>query len=158
VVTTPACIVKGDEVYYAGNQFEVSLNVRQWNSDMSKSAPAALWGQRTVKYFVYDRHSKSFAPSKFCAFLPVLSGNPARRGTSMLLSSVMTVENYCTIDQSALKFDGGNAQLHLLHRLGFQAMHLEQFAGKDLFESWLANHSTFVRAHRDGPVILMASS
>jgi hypothetical protein len=156
-VTKPAYSVKGDEVYYAGNHFEVSLNARQWNSDMCSSANAALWGKRTVKYFVYDRQSKSIAPCKFCAFLPILSDNVARPSSSTRLSSVMTVANYCALDQSALKFDGGNAQLHLRKRLGFDAWDLDRFAAKEEFKSWLAYHSGYVRVHRGGPVILMAA-
>jgi hypothetical protein len=69
----------------------------------------------------------------------------------------MNVARYCAIDQSALKFDGGNAQWHLRNRLGFDAWDLPQFAAKEKFMSWLAHHSAYLRPHRDGPVILMAT-
>jgi hypothetical protein len=156
-VTAPAFNLKSDEVYYAGNEFEVSLNAKQWNTDICSADNAAVWGRRTVKYFVYDRQSKTFAPCKFCAFLPILRCGVARSSHSTPLSSVMTVANYCALDQSALKFDGSNAQLHLRKRLGFDAWELPQFAAKGKFMSWLGHHSAYVRTHRDGPVILMAT-
>ena len=156
-ITAPAFQLKSDEVYYAGNEFEVCLNARQWNADMSRPANAARWGKRTCRYFVYDGQSKIFAPCKFCAFIPIAYWGRASSSKPSARSSVMTVPDYCALDQSALKFDGGNAQTHLRNRLGFDANDLQRFPAKTEFLEWLSNHSAQVRVHRDGPVILTAT-
>lgn len=153
-VTAPACSLNDEEVYYAANSFEVSMNVKQWNADMAREHTAKLWGQRTVKYFVYDHTSTLFAPSKFCAFLPIARRINASTRPIQSRFSPMTLGHYCALDQSALRFDGGNAQRHLRVRLGYDARHLSAFSEQARFQEWLSLNSNRVRAHPEGPVIL----
>lgn len=155
-VIAPAFSIKDDAVYYAANAFEVSRNARQWNDDMSRSGVVALWGKRTVRYFVYEQSARLFAPSKFCAFLPVSGLNsPAMPGKRIPVSP-MTIAHYSALDQSAQRFDGGNAQKHLQRRLGYSARRLADFPGQEQFQAWLSHHCNHIRVHPDGAVILVA--
>ena len=153
-VVTPFVTLAGRQIFYAGNVFEVSLNVRQWNRDIGVAAGASNWRKRTITYFAYDPASKLFAPSKFCAFLPVDSDTGNLRADDAFAPPMMTVECYTSLEQSTSRFDGGVARKHLEERLGYEARRLSDFPEADRFRRWLALHSDHVRIHRDGPVIL----
>jgi hypothetical protein len=157
-VTAPAFSLKDDEVYYAANEFEVSRNAKQWNDETINDSGAALWGKRTVRYFVFDRTTGLFAPSKFCAFLPVSRQKTASMAETRIPVSPMTLAHYSALDQSALRFDGGNAQKHLQRRLGYSARRLADSPGRAQFQTWLSRHSNHIRVHPDGPIILVAAS
>jgi hypothetical protein len=157
-VTAPAFSIKDDEVYYAANEFEVSRNARQWNHDMSRNDLVALWGKRTVRYFVYDQSARLFAPSKFCAFLSVSGQKSPATPPMRVPVSPMTIAHYTALDQSALRFDGGNAQKHLQRRLGYSARRLADFPEQEQFQAWLSHHSSRIRVHPDGPIILAGPS
>src|SRR5262249_37791775 len=59
-------------VHYAGDLLDVLMNLRGWNDDLVTPEGRQTWGQRAVTYFAYDPVSRLFAPSKFCAYTPVL--------------------------------------------------------------------------------------
>jgi hypothetical protein len=157
-VTAPAFSIKDDEVYYAANEFEVSRNVRQWNQELSRGRLVARWSKRTVRYFVYDQPARLFAPSKFCAFLPVSRQSGPSKVELQMPVSPMTIAHYTALDQSALRFDGGNAQKHLQRRLGYSARRLADFPEQSHFHAWLSRHASRIQVHPDGPIILVGPS
>jgi hypothetical protein len=154
IITSPVFSLDDDEVYYTANELEVAFNVKQWNREMTQENVGRRWGKRTVKYFVFDRVSGLFAPSKFCAFLPIWKRQNIPAGTHHTPFSSMTVAHYCSLDQSTLRFDGGNAQKHLRRRLCYTATRLRDFPHRAQFEAWLSNHHDHVRLHGDNPIVL----
>src|SRR5262249_16805044 len=75
VISKPVSTLHDQNVHLAGEPIQVLLNLRRWNDEIADGDNSALWGRRTVKYFVFDGHSGEFAPSKFCAYVPVYT-NP----------------------------------------------------------------------------------
>jgi len=61
------------KIYFVANLLEVTLNLRRWNQELLTEEGRLLWKKRTVTYFVFDYYTKNFAPSKFCAYVPVKS-------------------------------------------------------------------------------------
>jgi hypothetical protein len=111
-VSTPQGEAGGHQIYFAGDVIEVVLNARMWNEQVATPEGRRLWGRRRIQYFVYVPHSGQFAPSKFCAFLPV--GGPAGPERSWH----MTLGVYAALDESETRFDGNVAHRHLTQRLG----------------------------------------
>lgn len=144
-------------VFYAGNELEVSMNVREWNKDVRLASNADSWGLRTITYFVHDSASHLFAPSKFCAFVPVWSRINGVDASEAERSTSMTVSIYCALDQAARRFDGGVAQSHLQRRLGYRAVRLGDFSKRDLFLEWLESCRSLIRVRNNNPVILTLS-
>ena len=144
-------------IHFVGNLMEIMLNLRRWNKDLKSSEGRRLWGKRTVTYFVFDPHTKCFAPSKFCAYLKILKTNE----TDILLSSIearseMTAEFYTTIDGTDSRFDGQRAWKHLVNNLAMvpttpkEALKLLVF-----FEKWLSFYKDSVTVHPTGPTFLV---
>jgi hypothetical protein len=103
-----------------GNLLEVLLNLRQWNLEMKQPECRALWGRRTVTYFVFDPFAQQFAPAKFCAYLAVPI-SPMLDGDQLHLRAEMTVAFYVTLGEDR-RLDGHAAQSHLVKRLGMRAL------------------------------------
>ncbi|WP_157174395.1 hypothetical protein [Thiocystis violascens] len=135
-------------IYFVSNAFEVSLNVMEWNRSTASSDGARLWGKRTVTFFVYDPRSQLFAPSKFCAFIPVsrIVESLAPESKGRVLG--MTLPYYCSIDANEPRFDGGVARKHFLQRLGYRLLPLSEAPGLSMrFERWLTVRNDGIRIH-----------
>lgn len=151
-VTTPLEVAGDHRIYLAGEVVDVLLNARAWNREVATAIGRKSWGRRRVQYFVEVPHSGSFAPCKFCAFLPI-----PRTGTPSQIPGTprMCVELYVQLDESEPRFDGNVAQRHLTKRLGMVrrtcADHPE---GAARFEQWLAKVSDLISVHSRGPVFL----
>ena len=141
----------GDAViHYVGELFEVSLNVREWNAAVTTPEGRALWGRRTVTYFVFDPRTRLFAPSKFCAYsvlghLPIIGPSPC---------SPMTMATYTSLPDNTKLFDGTKAREHLTRRLAMHSVGSEDDRLSIVFEKWIAKHEGEVSVHPSGPVIL----
>ena len=106
-------------------------NVWNWNAAIETTEGRRLWGRRTVTYFVYDPRSRSFAPSKYCAFMAIESGNRAP------VTGPMTMGLYGQLGESETRFDGHIARRHLGRRLAMRVEGLgsSNSVGMD-FERW----------------------
>lgn len=139
---------------------DVMLNLRQWNKELDTAEGLELWGKRTITYFVFDPYSRSFAPSKFCAYIaipPVLPPNVATLG--YMSRAEMTVELYVTLDGTDSRFDGRRAQSHLTRSLAMiprRANEAPEVA--TIFHQWLDRHLDSVTVHPNGAVFLLPPS
>lgn len=142
----------GHSIHLAANLLEVMLNVRAWNTEIRMSDASKLWERRTVTFFVYDPQSQAFAPSKFCAFVPI-----HLRATVAPNALSMTLATYSTLSESEPRFDGNVAQRHLTRHLGMRAMPIEQANSTtaDLFRSWHRRVASAIALHPRGPVLLL---
>jgi hypothetical protein len=164
-VSEPLGQEAGHRIFYPGDWLDVWTNVFRWNNSLLVEEIRLLWGQRTIKYFVFDPGTELFAPSKFCAFLQVpASGMKADRvgeeagrwSTSSSLAMGMTVPFYVQLDESESRFDGAIARDHLTTRL---AMRLctpgdEPEIGQR-FSEWVSRWDSCVRVHPQGPIFLL---
>lgn len=153
-VSEPMGRIAGDEIYFAGNFFEVAENARRWNRDMTEEGNRCLWGQRTVAYFVFDPVAAVFAPSKCCAYQPI----PRQLDGSALRSErpSMSVPYYAEIDQTTRLFDGALARRHLSQRLAMKVVSVD--ADPRLlrrFEDWVRGHRESIRVHPKGAQIII---
>ena len=149
-VCEPVWGLESHRIAYAANVSEVMANVWNWNGAMETAEGRKLWGRRTVTYFVYDPKGRSFAPSKYCAFMAIESGERAP------VTGPMTMQLYTQLDESETRFDGHIAQRHLQSRLAMGALPSDQ--GPDLrerFSRWVGTHSGVVTAHPRGPVFML---
>jgi hypothetical protein len=149
MVTEPIQTHPHFALHFAGNQMEVLLNLRRWNDELATAEGQALWGRRTITYFVFDTISGHFAPAKFCAYIALSpessSGGP--QGT-------MTVSSYATL-QSDRRFDGNRAWMHLVENLGMH-MVLPADAAQiyPVFTRWLQDYERFLNMHPNGPTFV----
>jgi len=144
----------GHRIHFAADPFEVMVNVRAWNEAVAGAEGRDPWGRRTVQYFVFDPSTERFAPSKFCAFVPV--DPPGLAGSRGGLYPCMTLDIYASLDESETRFDGRIAWRHLVNRLGFERREMAEHPYMTpVFEKWLASCGDCVRVHPRGPVILM---
>jgi len=156
VITEPVFTDRAHRLFYASNVLEVSLNVINWNQGVATVDGAHAWGKRTVTYFVYDPRSDLFAPSKFCAFLPMPKVAESSAVISLNTVIDMTIDYYCSIDQIEPRFDGGAAKRHLLDRLGYQLIEHNTSPGfQARFEQWLTAWKQLIRVHPRGAHILL---
>lgn len=142
-------------VHFAGDTLDVLLNLARWNADMEIPEARVSWGTRRVRYFVHDPWSGLFAPSKFCAYIPVGSYIDDSRHSPSAPRGLMTVPTYCGIDGLTPAFDGNRAWRHLAGQLGFSAESLD--ARSDLHERFRIWHSRFADAvvvRSEGAVVL----
>src|SRR5262245_56927852 len=102
-VSTPQGTAGGHPIDFAGDVIEVLLNARMWNEQVATPEGRRLWARRRIRYFVHVPYSGQFAPSKFCAFLPV--GGPAGPGRRWH----MTLGVYAALDEGETRFDGNVA-------------------------------------------------
>ncbi len=101
----------GHLIYFWSNYAEVNLNILSWNHEMASEAGKAIWGPCRVTYFAYDPASGLFAPSKFCAYMPIHDQDSA------LPISGMTLSFYAQLDEGETRFDGNIARKHLAKHL-----------------------------------------
>lgn len=124
-------------IHFAGDVADVVANVWAWNDEIVGPS-AESWGERTIQFFVYDPVSRLFAPSKFCAFVPVARpAGPAAPPT-------MTLAVYASLGEQDPRFDGNRARRHLANRLAFELISLDQGAPAELraaFEDWRRMHA-----------------
>lgn len=142
-------------IHFASNLFEVMLNVRQWNDEVSSTYGKDLWGRRTVTFFVHDRISGLFAPSKYCAFTPVAVGQP-----SSAPHPEMDLATYVNLDETETRFDGAVARMHLERRLGLSVVRVQDSRPADVeaFWGWHAGRKLQLRLHPNGPFLIQAPS
>ncbi len=121
-------------IHFAGDVTDVVANIWAWNDAMA-GAGADLWAGRAAQFFAFDPLSRSFAPSKFCAFLPTARpGGPAAPPT-------MTMPTYMSLGERDPRFDGHRARTHLANRLGFQLIEASSDrdrARAEAFSRWTA--------------------
>ena len=156
IITEPLFMDRQIRLFFASNAFEVSLNVVNWNQGVATPDGALHWGKRTVTYFVFDPRSHLFAPSKFCAFLPVPNLPSSKFSESHGAAIGMTVGYYCSIDQEEPRFDGSIARRHLIERLGYQLVRPAQLPElMARLERWLVDCERQIRVHPRGVHILL---
>jgi hypothetical protein len=144
-----------NRIHFVGDLTEVRRNVNRWNQDIRLEACKELWGKRTITYFIYDSKTLSFAPSKFCAYIPVLSGNHKLQPTR-LTKPEMSIEIYQGIERNEKIFDGKKARDHLNRCLCMNyKTTLEDARITSEFEDWLARNSDTIRVHPSGPIFLV---
>jgi len=147
-VVEPALPGDRARIHFAADMLDVLLNIDAWNSQVATADGARAWGRRTVQYFAYDPTRKAFAPSKFCAFVPVSVGVPASRW--------MTLDTYATLDESEPRFDGHRARTHLEKRLGMVLVPRGIKAELDArFDQWLAGVGAAITVNPRGAVYLV---
>ena len=152
-VTTP--LARGDaahSLHYAGDLLDAMLNLARWNDDLATVPGRALWGRRTVTYFVFDG-ARSFAPAKFCAYVAI----PEREGatTSTAPHAGMTMEVYAALDDREPTFDGHKARTHLVRNLGMSERLPADEETREAFALWLRLHAGAIGVHPRGPVMLV---
>lgn len=158
-ITRPVLTAQGKRIHFAGDLLEVVMNLRQWNEELATAEGSTLWGRRTISYFVFDPQSGNFAPSKFCAYIPLLDGRAILPGRPLLKRPLMSVALYAALDQHAESFDGSQARSHLVDRLAMDpktAVQAPEVA--DAFALWLRLHAASVAVHPSGPVFLLPPS
>ena len=145
----------GHRIHFAGNLFEVMLNVRRWNDETSTAAGRSLWGTRTVTFFVHDRVTGLFAPSKYCAFVPVM-----KQHAPSTFHVEMDMDAYVRLDETESRFDGAVARNHLQRRLGMSAVPVEDAdpAAISSFWAWHAARQRQLRLHPKGPQLIQPPS
>ena len=143
-------------IYFASDIPDVILNLRRWNQEIMTARGRALWGKRTVTYFVFDPKSKLFAPSKFCAYIPVESADLIQQVKSTgLVRPEMSLDLYVTLDETDRRFDGQRARLHLTQGLAMVAeKKTENSVLAALFDRWLEQRSDSTSVHPNGAVFL----
>jgi len=147
-------------IHFAGDMMDVMLNLLQWNKDLDTPEGQKLWGKRTITYFVFDPYSKSFAPSKFCAYIAIPSMFfPNITTLDAMNRAEMKVELYVTLDGTDSRFDGHNAHNHLTRSL---AMTLCKYNESPeiaiIFNQWLNRQSSSINVHPNGAVFLLPPS
>jgi hypothetical protein len=112
----------------------------------------SLWKRRTVTYFVFDRFTLDFAPSKFCAYVPV---ERIFDELSKRIVVEMTVKLYSTLE-TAPSFDGNRAKEHLIRNLSVKPYQPDEISEiLPFFEIWLRKYSASLNIHPAGPVFLV---
>lgn len=152
MTVTQVCAEGADaKIYFAGDYLEVLLNLRQWNRDLDRPVDRDRWGKRLVTYFVADPVTADFAPSKFCAYIPI-----ARLPATPPAVQGMTVAAYSDIEQDTVIFDGTRARTHLVKNLAMRAIAPGQDPGLDrAFARWLERRRDAITLHPRGPVYLL---
>ena len=142
-------------IYFVANSLEVMLNLRRWNQELETEEGRAIWKKRTITYFVFDQNTHNFAPSKFCAYVPV---NSSFDTISKRTSIEMTVNLYATLETETC-FDGNRAQNHLIKNLAMKAYKADEIPELfPFFDKWLNSHSESININPAGPVFLLPPS
>lgn len=151
-IVRPVLETEGHRIHFASDPFEVVVNAERWNQEMARDEGRKLWGRRHVSYFVYSPATGRFAPSKFCAFVPV--GGPSRTGPRAEGPEAMSVGLYCRLDETETRFDGRIAWKHLRDHLGFKLVEPKSGGGLDaVFELWAKEQATAIEVQN--PKILV---
>lgn len=146
-------------IHFAADVGEVLMNARRWNLEVASEPGRSLWRRKqrpSVQYFVHDPHSRDFAPSKFCAFVPI-PREPARvdRDAGGYASAhLMSMALYAELDESEPRFDGHRARVHLERGLLMTLEPLdERHALAGAFAEWRGRHAEVI-AIRGTPHVL----
>jgi len=151
-IVEPITSTASGRLHFAGDLFEVMLNIRQWNLELSQPDGQAVWGKRTVTYFVADPRTKQFAPAKYCAYLTITSQSASPVQTTTL----MTVDRYAQLDSTEKRFDGHKARLHLTAHLAMQQQLPDDVPSLlPAFRHWLSAYTQSIRVHPAGPILLV---
>jgi len=155
-ISEAVTIISDRYIYFASDIPDVILNLRRWNQEIMTAIGRALWGKRTVTYFVFDPKSKLFAPSKFCAYIPVESADLIQQVKSTgLVRPEMSLDLYTTLDETDRRFDGQRARLHLTQGLAMiTERKTENLMLATLFDEWLEQRSNSISVHPNGAVFL----
>lgn len=158
-VSETILIASTNHIHFVGDMMDVMLNLRRWNKDLETNEGRKLWGKRTITYFVFEPHLKSFAPSKFCAYIAIPSKLSPNLTTDEFVRAEMTVELYVTLDGTDSRFDGLRAHKHLTQSLGMTPRTRDEVKEiAIIFDEWLSRHSDCIAVHPNGAVFLLAPS
>lgn len=139
-------------IYFAANLLEVMLNLRRWNQELQTEEGRALWKKRTITYFVFDQYTKNFAPSKFCAYIPVKTNFDFLTKRTLV---EMTLNIYATLETETC-FDGNRAQTHLIKNLSMKAFKSGEMPEiLPFFDRWLHKYSESINVNPSGPIFLL---
>jgi len=128
------------------------LNLRRWNQELLTDEGRELWKKRTITYVVFDQYTKNFAPSKFCAYVPINTSLDAVTKRTLV---EMTVKLYCTLETETC-FDGNRAQTHLVKSLAMKSVNSNEMTEiLPFFEKWLNKYSESINVNPSGPVFLL---
>ena len=149
-------IIGSHRIHFASDLSDVIINLRTWNSEIETADGQALWGRRTVKYFVFDPETRLFAPSKFCAYLAIpdraASESRVRPATAR---TGMRVPLYVALDESEPRFDGSIAHRFLRRDLAMQLQKPTDVpAVLAAFQEWSDARSEAIRVHPARPFFL----
>jgi hypothetical protein len=155
LATEPSGSSEGSGIYRVTNRLEVIMNIQQWNKDMASADARMAWGRRRVRYFVHDRSSNLFAPSKFAAYTRIPKAPAADE--PLPYNPAMTVRAYSKIPHDTPIFDGRNAW-QTISRLGFQVTRAPECPApiQQHFRSWLAHQAASLDADFDQAEILIS--
>jgi len=152
-VSAPLAQADGRDIHFVANNMEAILNLRRWNREMTTVEGQALWGKRTVTYFVYDPRSHLFAPSKFCAYVSLAN---LAAITLPADGSTMTLASYAHIDHGEPIFDGQRARRHLTHNLGMSQVKAGSVSQiRRYFDEWLERQLDHINVHPVGATFLI---
>ncbi len=152
-VSEPISDAGRHRVYFASHLLEVMCSLQYWNRAVLSDESRQLWGRRRVQYFVFDPTTRSFAPSKFCAFRPI-SIEVAEAASATAAN--MTIEVYASLDEGDPRFDGNRAWRHLCDHLGMSLADETQCADISRhFEVWLNGVREAIQLNGKGPKFLI---
>lgn len=159
IAVADAKLVAGwHRIHMADNAFTVGANVRTWNAEVADPALARRWGRRRVRFLAFDPASRSFAPSKFCAFVPATTGSVQGRSFLSVREPPggMTFEIYRSLGEQDPRFDGHVARVHLERRLRYRLIEGPSLDGElsEAFDRWKTLHATTIAVPRD--VVILA--
>jgi hypothetical protein len=148
-------------IHFASDVGEVLLNARRFQRDLAAPDARARWGKRRIQYFVHDPLGGGFAPSKFCAFVPIPTAAHRERtsaATGFADNYLMSFELYADLDESEPRFDGHRARKHLEDRLLMTREDLDDAHElTPAFRKWLGAHDDTI-AVRGKPQVLRLPS
>jgi len=141
-------------VHLAGDLLDVFTNIRGWNVDLSTADGQKAWGRRACTYFACDPATKLFAPSKFCAYMPV---HPAGSGAEPSSRwHRMSATAYAELNDGTHVMDGQRAWRHLVSGLGMRIIApVEASQLADNFSSWLASRQHAIVVRGGEPTFLL---
>ena len=154
LATEPVGSSEGSGIYRVTNRLEVILNIHQWNKDMAAKDARAVWGRRRVRYFVHDRISNLFAPSKFAAYTRIQKAPSADE--PLPYNPAMTVRAYSKIPHDTPIFDGRKAW-QKISRLGFKVTKASDCPAliRKHFKAWAGIQATSLDIELDQTEILI---
>lgn len=134
-ISEPVVTTKEHRIHFVADSLDVICNLRSWNHSVATEHGRNLWGRRRVQYLVFDRKTKFFAPSKFCAFLPISFD---RTGALPISTPTMTMDLYASLKEGDPRFDGNRAWRHLRDHLGMTLQPLRSSSELSTpFRNWL---------------------
>ena len=153
-VINPVCRWGRLGIHLVGDLLDVLMNLRGWNDDLRSPAGQQAWGKRTCAYFAYDPVSRLFAPSKFCAYMPVHSAadGPEQAGDWFRMSAVA----YAGLNDGTHVMDGYQARCHLAEGLGMQMISAaDSTQVAEAFWLWLDQHRAAITVRGGEPTFLI---